>query len=130
ARLSQNAGATLDPGVLQKQLVLRDPESLDAAQLEKADRLSTLNDINTVLKLLTGPPVAGRAPMNADNPMAWDEESTFYQACTIAHGHLLHFKQLWRAGGYPPGDPPYSLPLAPAQKNGVPGGDREPRRTA
>ena len=130
SRMSLDGGVRIDPSVLQKQLALRDPEGLDAAQLAKADQLSTLNDINTVLKVLTGPPVPGRAPMNADNPMAWDEENTFYQACTIAHGHLLHVKQVWRADGYSLGDLLYSLPLAPAQKKEIAVIDWERREVA
>ena len=41
---------------------------------------------------------------------------TIYQAASVAHGHLLHFKQEWRPDGYSIGDLIYSLPLAPGQK--------------
>ena len=37
----------------------------------------------------------------------------------MAHGHLLQFKQIWRADGYSLGDLLYSLPLAPCQKKEI-----------
>jgi hypothetical protein len=58
----------------------------------------------------------GRAELNATTPVDWDATPTFYEAATIAHGHLLHFKQVWYADGYSLGDLLYSLPLAPGQK--------------
>lgn len=60
------------------------------------------------------PPV--RAALSRNNPIDWDDTPTFYQAAEIAHGHLLHFKQVWYADGYSLGDLLYSLPLAPGQK--------------
>jgi hypothetical protein len=58
----------------------------------------------------------GRHDLAEDNPVDWDLTPTFYEAATIAHGHLLHFKQVWYADGYSLGDLLYSLPLAPGQK--------------
>ncbi|MGC4028561.1 MAG: hypothetical protein QM696_06805 [Steroidobacteraceae bacterium] len=58
----------------------------------------------------------GRARLTGDNAVDWDATPTFYEATTIAHGHLLHFKQVWYADGYSLGDLLYSLPLAPGQK--------------
>jgi hypothetical protein len=58
----------------------------------------------------------GRAQLDSVNPVDWDSTPTFYEAATIAHGHLLHFKQTWYADGYSLGDLLYSLPLAPGQK--------------
>lgn len=52
----------------------------------------------------------------ADQPIAWDEDPSLYQAAGAAHGHLLHFRQTWFADGYSLGDLLYSLPLAPGQK--------------
>lgn len=63
----------------------------------------------------TGGP-QGREELDASNPVDWDSTPTFYEAATIAHGHLLHFKQVWYADGYSLGDLLYSLPLAPGQK--------------
>lgn len=62
---------------------------------------------------------SGRAPLNLDNQLDWDYDPTFYQAATIAHGHLLHLKQEWIADGYSLGDLLYSLPLAPGQKKQI-----------
>jgi len=62
----------------------------------------------------------GRGLLNAGNPVDWENEVPgFYQATTIAHGHLLHFKQIWKADGYSLGDLLYSLPLAPCQKKQI-----------
>jgi hypothetical protein len=58
----------------------------------------------------------GRSSLSADNPADWDSTPTLYEAATVAHGHLLHFKQVWYADGYSLGDLLYSLPLAPGQK--------------
>ncbi|HWR14602.1 MAG TPA: papain-like cysteine protease family protein [Terriglobales bacterium] len=63
--------------------------------------------------------VPGRGELNASNSIDWDSTPTFYQAATIAHGHVLHFKQIWKADGYSLGDLVYSLPLAPGQKKQV-----------
>lgn len=62
---------------------------------------------------------SSRAPLGPNNPIDWDAEPTFYQATTIAHGHLVSFKQVWKADGYSLGDLLYSLPLAPAQKKQI-----------
>jgi len=130
SHLAATGGIELDPSVLRQQLILRDPESLGAVQLAKAGQLTTMNQVTESLRLLTGPPVPGRAPMDADNPADWDEETTFYQASSIAHGHVLHFKQVWRADGYSLGDLLYSLPLAPDQKKEIAVVDWDRRETA
>ncbi len=58
----------------------------------------------------------GRVTLNANYPVDWDSTPMFYEAAEIAHGHLLHFKQVWYADGYSLGDLLYSVPLAPGQK--------------
>lgn len=60
-----------------------------------------------------------RQTLGPKNPIRWDDEATgfeLYQAVTLAHGHVLHFKQTFKADGYSMGDLLYSLPLAPGQK--------------
>lgn len=57
-----------------------------------------------------------RYELDAARVVDWDDTPTTYQATEIAHGHLLTFKQVWRADGYSLGDLLYSLPLAPGQK--------------
>jgi len=44
---------------------------------------------------------------------------SFYQAVTVATGHILHYKSLFKADGYSLGDLVYSLPLAPGQKKQI-----------
>lgn len=67
------------------------------------------------------PPSAprGRVLLDGGNAVDWDEKPTIYQATTIAHGHLLHFKQEWYSDGYSIGDLIYSLPLAPGQQKQI-----------
>ena len=57
--------------------------------------------------------------LDSRNEIDWDEKPTVYQAVSIAHGHLLHFKQEWFHDGYSIGDLLYSLPLAPGQKKQI-----------
>jgi Papain-like cysteine protease AvrRpt2 len=63
--------------------------------------------------------IPGRTELNASTAIDWDSTPTFYQAATIAHGHVLHYKQVWKADGYSMGDLLYSLPLAPGQKKQI-----------
>ncbi|HKP68003.1 MAG TPA: hypothetical protein VJV05_01890, partial [Pyrinomonadaceae bacterium] len=71
----------------------------------------------------------GRARLTPLNQINWDK-ATVYQAATIAHGHLLHFKQQWLPDGYSIGDLLYSLPLAPGQKKQIAVLDWERRESA
>ena len=71
-----------------------------------------------------------RVPLNRMFPVDWDSTPTFYEATSIAHGHLLHFKQVWYADGYSLGDLLYSLPLAPGQKKLISVVDWERREQA
>ena len=43
----------------------------------------------------------------------------FAQAVSVATGHVLHYKVLFKADGYSLGDLVYSLPLAPGQKKEI-----------
>lgn len=72
----------------------------------------------------------GRHKLDFDNSIDWDEDPTIYQATTIAHGHLLHFKQEWKNNGYGMGDLLYSLPLAPGQQKQIVVLDWERRESA
>ncbi len=74
--------------------------------------------------------VPERSRMDCRHAVDWDLEPTIYQACTIAHGHLLHFKQEWIADGYSMGRLLYSLPLAPGQKRQIAMLDWERRESA
>ena len=61
----------------------------------------------------------GRGELTEENPPDWDETAEFYQATSIAHGHLLHFKQEWKADGYSLGELVKSIPLAPGQRKQI-----------
>lgn len=56
------------------------------------------------------------------NPIRWadapgnHQNLSFYQAVSVAAGHILHYKSVFKADGYSLGDLLYSLPLAPGQK--------------
>ena len=63
--------------------------------------------------------VAGRGPLNEDNSIDWDHTPEFYQAVSVAHGHILQFKQEWKADGYSLGDLLKSIPLAPGQQKQI-----------
>ncbi|MCF6229278.1 MAG: hypothetical protein L3J62_00585 [Gammaproteobacteria bacterium] len=61
----------------------------------------------------------GRVNLSVENSIDWDETPTIYENTTIANGHILHFKQKWKADGYSLGDLLYSLPLAPCQEKQI-----------
>lgn len=109
--------------------VLADPDLFTPRELMTASRYRAfmkLKDIYDIFRKKT----PARGELDADNPVDWDETPTFYQATTIAHGHILHFKQIWRADGYSLGDLLYSLPLAPCQKKRIAIVDWERREMA
>src|SRR4029079_1740388 len=72
----------------------------------------------------------GRSYLTPLNQIDWDDDPTIYQAASVAHGHLLHFKQEWMPDGYSIGDLKYSLPLAPGQKKQIAVLDWERRESA
>ena len=61
----------------------------------------------------------GRVRLSVETSVDWDETPTIYENTTIAHGHILHYKQKWKADGYSLGDLLYSLPLAPCQEKQI-----------
>lgn len=71
-----------------------------------------------------------RTGVSHRNPIQWDSPLPLVQPSTIAHGHLLQFRQVWRADGYSLGDLLYSLPLAPGQAKQIVVHDWERRETA
>jgi hypothetical protein len=87
----------------------------------------------TIIRGVVGnakPVFRGRTRLSQLNQIDWDNEPTIYQAASIAHGHLLHFKQEWIPDGYSIGDLVYSLPLAPGQKKQIAVLDWERRESA
>ena len=83
------------------------------------DRLLVDHRADEVIKGDTKPVFRGRTYLTQAHQIDWDDEPTIYQAASIAHGHLLHFKQEWLPDGYSIGDLVYSLPLAPGQKKQI-----------
>jgi hypothetical protein len=71
-----------------------------------------------------------RAVISRTNQVQWDSPLPLVQPASIAHGHILQFRQVWRADGYSMGDLLYSLPLAPGQKKQLVIHDWERRESA
>ncbi len=94
------------------------------------DKLVVEHKVKTVIKGNAKAVFKGRTHLNQLNQIDWDDEPTIYQAASIAHGHLLHFKQEWIPDGYSIGDIVYSLPLAPGQKKQIAVLDWERRESA
>ena len=98
--------------------VLSDPDGFTPVQLMAAERLSAFNYLRDVVAVAHRPP-RGRQELTVNNPADWDGLPRSAQATTIAHGHILQFRQIWKADGYSLGDLVYSLPLAPCQKKEI-----------
>ncbi|RZU60833.1 N-acetylmuramoyl-L-alanine amidase [Zhihengliuella halotolerans] len=66
-----------------------------------------------------------RHPVGRTNPIRWQDspdsgtELNFYQSLTVATGHVLFYRSVFKADGYSLGDLVYSLPLAPGQKKQI-----------
>ena len=100
--------------------------------LESLRDASTAVEIGHVADLIRQvvQPKPGRTELGAGNAIDWDDTPTIYQATTVAHGHVLQYRQVWRADGYSLGDLLYSLPLAPGQKRQIAMVDWERRTTS
>ena len=119
--------AKLDARALKS--IVRDPDGFTLTALLAADQITKhgelIRQLGTKIKQ---PP--GRSRLSCESPVDWDDDPTIYQACTIAHGHVLRFKQEWIADGYSMGSLLYSLPLAPGQKKQIAVVDWERRESA
>lgn len=93
---------------------LEDPDGFTPVNLMTLERRAVVDAFRKYLGNRSKS-VSGRAELNQDNPADWDADHEFYQATTIAHGHLLHYKQEWKADGYSLGELVKSIPLAPGQ---------------
>ena len=98
--------------------LVRDPDLLTPSHLLALEQDSHTRLVKDYVGVYTGAPV-GRFALDASHSIDWDDTPTLHQATTIAHGHLLTFRQVWRADGYSLGDLLYSLPLAPGQKKQI-----------
>jgi hypothetical protein len=99
------------------------------AALNASSAVEAVN-VETRYELVGGAEKRERKSIDLDNPVAWQDAPdyneankktnlSFYQAVTIATGHILHYKSLFKADGYSLGDLLYSLPLAPGQKKEI-----------
>lgn len=86
-------------------------------QLKRSIRLATNKIEKIELEYIHNHP--GRKSLSVETSVDWDETPTVYENTTIAHGHILQFKQVWKADGYSLGDLLYSLPLAPCQEKQI-----------
>ena len=120
-------GASVDARALKS--IARDPDGFSLTALLNADQITRHGDLVRLLDTAIKPP-PGRSRLSCDSPVDWDDDPTIYQACTIANGHVLRFKQEWVADGYSMGSLLYSLPLAPGQKKQIAVVDWERRETA
>ena len=99
-------------------VLAEDPDGFSLTRLASAELATNARRLSALLDRLRVR-TAGRGELDCDVAADWDPRPTFSQACTIAHGHILHFKQQWMADGYSLGDLLYSLPLAPCQKKQI-----------
>jgi competence ComEA-like helix-hairpin-helix protein len=127
-----SAAAELPAGLVDARVLktlARDPDGFSLGTLATAVRHTAFGDLSRYLGAVIKPR-PGRGRLNGDNSIDWDDEFTSYQATTIAHGHVLRFKQEWVADGYSMGNLLYSLPLAPGQKKQIAVVDWERREQA
>ena len=61
----------------------------------------------------------GRRNVNVENEIDWDNNPTVYHNTTIAHGHVLHLKQIWKNAGYSLGKILNSIALLPGQQKNI-----------
>lgn len=113
ARARNKQPVELEPSVLAE--LARDSRDLTPLRLLQAEQTSIVRRFRTAVDRLSEAG-AGRFTLSESSQVDWDSIPERYQATTIAHGHLLSIKQVWRADGYSYGDLLYSLPLAPGQQ--------------
>ncbi len=112
-RVADGQPLRLETSVLAE--LAKESGELTATRLIEAEQTSVVRRFRSAVGLLAKPS-SGRYVLDSDHQIDWDEIPDPYQATTIAHGHLLTLKQVWRADGYSLGDLLYSLPLAPGQQ--------------
>ena len=93
----------------------REPGGITPSRFLAAQKASLVRDFRNQLVTLALGEVA-RIDLDADHQADWDAVPYANQATTIAHGHILTMKQVWRADGYSLGDLLYSMALAPGQQ--------------
>lgn len=97
---------------------IEDPDGFTPDKLMTAERRVSAEALRDYLGA-RAKGTAGRTELNADHRIDWDHTPEFYQATSVAHGHILHLKQEWKADGYSLGDLVKSIPLAPGQQKQI-----------
>jgi hypothetical protein len=128
-----------DLPILDKFPGLKFPHDIVSQFLEKEKKV-TSNNIGKLIDLANIRKVdlalgknyiqKGRVYLDGKTSIDWDNEPTIYQATSVAHGHLLHFKQEWFNGGYSIGDILYSLPIPPGHRKQIAVFDWDRRESA
>ena len=108
--------------------LLAAPLAIDQQSVFAAAVKAEAVDLHRLIDVLGGRPT--RTELDGHHSIDWDATPTVYEATSVALGHVLHFRQVWRADGYSLGDLLYSLPLAPGQKRLVSMVDWTRRTTA
>lgn len=103
---------------------------LPGLRLELSTSLKMLQDVRSRLVKSYTEKHASRVELDVDHSIDWDEDPTVYQATTIAHGHIVCFKMIWKADGYSLGEVKYSMSLGPCQKKQIAVVDWDRRETA
>lgn len=110
----------LDQGIVSDQLRGGHQDTtLRPSNLLQLQRLTDVKQVSHIIDVIGPYLTPGRVTLDSDHTVDWDDDPTIYQATSIAIGHLLTLKQVWRADGYSLGDLLYSLPLAPGQKKQI-----------
>ena len=95
--------------------IAQQPGPITPRRLLQAEQTSTVRRVRSTVGGLSAR-YSDRFYPGAGRQINWELMPAFSQATTIAHGHLLTIKQVWRSDGYSLGDLLYSLPLAPGQQ--------------
>ncbi|HEU4657705.1 MAG TPA: DUF4056 domain-containing protein, partial [Capillimicrobium sp.] len=100
--------------------------------LDEVSRAAWLSEVQGVKEVIDAGlrERTGRTELDADHAIDWDDTPTIHQTIELAHGHVLHLREVWRADGYSLGDLLYSLPLAPLQRRRIAVVDWERRTTS
>jgi hypothetical protein len=93
----------------------REPGGITPTRLLTAQKTSLVREFRNKLSTLALGQVA-RFDLDPEHQADWDSVPYANQATTVAHGHILTMKQVWRADGYSLGDLLYSMALAPGQQ--------------
>lgn len=119
APLQVNAlsGLTLDASSAGR--LLRGDRAPSIRELARASWISELDRAKDLLTATVAAPGV-RTDVDDNHPIHWDYNDTkIYESVSIAHGHILEYREVWRADGYSLGDLLSSLPLAPGQRRQV-----------